>query len=207
MPIIDTAQAYALHRLAGWRLISDQPQKATSGWDTTRLVYAANRPASAGFQIASEWAIGRKLPGLNMFLVDVAPRPLGGGIWSAEVTGQGLLAARLPRVSGSAATIQRSLEDLNAFGTIYPKAEVWESTPTLEVEVINATAPETHLVGTEMRPTQATAVRRSIWSFIQEPTFHFPNGWVLADLRYERLLNKNLWLKVYVWEYRYAFTP
>jgi hypothetical protein len=209
MSFTRTASALTLHRLATWQILSETPQRVSSGWDSTRITYAAMRSTSSANAILAEWPLGRSLPaGLNgqMYLVEAAPRAMGGGIWAVDVVGQGLLANRPPRTTGGAATLQRSMENLLINGRLYPKAEVWESTPTFEVEFI-ASSPETNLVGTALNPSNAPFVRQSEWTWLADPTYHYPNGWVLADLRYEQLLNLSLYLITATYEYRYAITP
>lgn len=207
MPINHTAHAICLHDLTGWHLLQDTPQLVDSGWDTTRRVYASHRGVgTTGDDIIAAWPLGTSL-GPNMYLTECQPRALGGGIWAAECVGKGLLQSRPARYSGGASSIQRSIENLDAFGTIYPKAEVWESTPTLEVDVISTSHPRTWDVGTAEQPVNAPGVRGSVFASIQNAVFHWPNGWVLADVRYEQLLNVSIWLVTYVYEYRMQFTP
>jgi hypothetical protein len=207
MAITNTAHALTLHTLGTWTLMEDTLTKSDSGWDTWRIVYAKNMGFAATSQtVTNQWPLGKRLLG-NFWLTEVTPRCLGGGIWGAECTGKGLSAPRPPRLTGGAASLQRSIENLNAFGQTYPKAEVWESTPTLEVEFISFSSPRTQDVGTSELPINAPSVRPSVWSNILDPTFHFPNGWVLADVRYEQLLDLSVWLITHVYEYRYEFTP
>jgi hypothetical protein len=207
MPLNTTSHTLALHKLGTWQLLEDTCEVVTSGWDTQRQVYGKYVGTGATARsVAAQWHQGQNMGG-NFWLTEVTPRALGGGIWGAECVSKGLSAPRPPRYSGGAASLQRSIENLSAFGQTYPKAEVWESTPTLEVEFISFTPPRTQDVGTEETPINAPPVRPSAWSSILDPTFHFPNGWVIADVRYEQILNLNVWLITMVYEYRYPFTP
>jgi hypothetical protein len=207
MPINHTAHAICLHNLNGWHLLEDSAQLVDSGWDTVRRVYASDKGIlTTADDIVAEWPLGRSL-GANMYLTECQPRALGGGIWAAEVVGKGLLQPRPVRTSGGASSLQRSVEDIDAFGIIRPKAEIWESTPTVEYEFITNQQPRTYDVGKSETPVNAPGVRESVWARIGDPTWHWPNGWVLADVRYEKHIAVALWLVTHLYEYRYEFTP
>lgn len=194
---------------SGWELVDDEPEATDSGWDSLRLEYVAYRPGQPLSAIALEWPVGLQIEGLNFWVQRAKVREIGGGHVAADLHCLGLLQPKGEKVRWSTATQLQGGENIFANGATRSRVLSMESVPVAEVErLIIGGTPATNLVGTVHTPTPTPPVRASYWSGLTDPTYHWPNGWVLLDLTADQLRNvSNAWLERRVWQYVFAQSP
>jgi hypothetical protein len=121
----------------------------------------------------------------------------------------GLAESKPDAVRWFAVTESQSAENILWAGVLRPKLQTEALSVGVEIDrVLIGSAPNMSQVGTNITPPSAPSVRPSEWALIENPTYHYPNGWYLADIRGQQLHGSALaWLATYVYRYRYALTP
>jgi hypothetical protein len=191
---------------SGWEPWSADLEKNESGWDVLVATYITHRPTATAHQIANAWSIGQSIGG-QFWVVKVRPRQLAGGFWLVELTCHGIAAARGPKITGGTATEQQQQKNVATPKGTFDKVTTLESAPTVELEYIALNGAPTYRVGMQGTPGTAVAVRPSVWTTLDDPLYHFPNGWVLMDLPWDRIPNTFVTLYKERWQYIYPFSP
>jgi hypothetical protein len=194
---------------SGWTLDCAQPEVTESGWDTIRARYLAYKGQTEnGAGLADDFPRGGvTVAGLNFRTVRAQPSPLGGGIWAMEVYGHGFVdGTKIKVTGGSRASTQTAENVITDVGTI-PRFTGLEATPTVTIEYFTTGAPETNLVGLGGTPAVAPSVRSSAWTALPNPMQHFPNGWVMTGMDFDRLANTSWHLVAEQWEYIFRYSP
>lgn len=83
------------------------------------------------------------------------------------------------------------------------------SAPGVEIDmVLIGSAPDFTEVGTNSEPPYLPGVASNPWASLEDPTYHYPEGWYLADIRAQQLWGSPLhWLVTYVWRFKYSVSP
>lgn len=199
----------------GWEAWEDDVKKGDSGWDERHTTMAKDFGATGtdGQAIANAFRIGAPAPGGgNFWITGVGgSRNVGGGIWTTIVSSKGLSAARPIKVRGKTSVQQSQGSSIWIFESGYPnfvnKLEALESSPTVEIERISFTQPQTGEVGRAGVPAYAVAVRASVWGSLTDPLWHFPSGWVMVDIDWDKLTGVNVWLIKETWAWIPKITP
>lgn len=208
MAFSDTADHHLLSTLSGWTLQNSEVEIADAGWDSASATYLKKFATTATADtVAAEWEIGDTLLS-SFYLTNARVSPVRGGIWRANVSGKGLISTRPIRVTTGATVTQSNVENVTISGTHYDRAEIKEGTPTVDIEyALSGFDPPLASVGLAGTPDWSPSVRASIWSTIENPLYHFPNGWVLMECTAEQLLDLSLWLVRERWAYVFAWSP
>jgi len=202
-------------------LLERLPSESEAGWDSMRDRYLLRNDA-AGVDpheaIDGFMARGTQVSGKTMWVVSRQPRCLAWGLFEVEVVSLGLLSARGLRVRYDAGANSTSGENVDVPGIgLVSRAEGQESQVTCDIEYIvtSGYAPGdgsfyTADVGTATDPPSGwkPTVKDSIWESIGDPTYHYPNGWVLMTSSLENLPGLDtVWLIRDRYQYIYAASP
>ncbi|NBW11974.1 MAG: hypothetical protein EBR82_28480 [Caulobacteraceae bacterium] len=209
MPVTQHACCLISSIPAAWTLAEETIEQNQSSWDVLTHTYwrdykGANRTAQ---QIVSDFSIGSQLGEGDFWIVKAVPTRLAANIWAATVTGYGLARSRV-KVSGAAQVEHQQHDNTAVPGYATPqKVSVLEAAPTITVEYITTSAPNTQLVGLAGTPPMGYDVRDSIWTSLTEPTLNIPYGWILMDLPFDTLANTDVSLVQEVWQWRFQYAP
>lgn len=196
-------------------LIDRVPQESESGWDTMRDSWLV-RMDSAGIDpqlvVDAHFARGAQISGKNMWIVGSTGRCRGPGIFVIEVTSMGLLSTRGYKVRYGAASEMQQKDNVIVSGVNRPHLATRESAVTAELEYIlfGSASSLTAVVGTTggSLGSWAPTVRSSIWAGIDDPTYHYPNGWVFDAADMENLPGlTTVWLAKEHYAYQYPYSP
>jgi hypothetical protein len=194
---------------SSWQLEYALPEVTESGWDTLRAKYWAYLGfAATGVTTAGDFPVGGvSVAGLNFRTVRSVPRCVGGGIWEMDVFGHGYTdISRIKVRGGSRASTQTAENIVTDVGTI-PRFTGLEATPTVTIEYVTTGLPATNQVGLGGTPAVAPSVRASAWTALANPMQHFPNGWVMTGIDFDRLPNTTWHLAQEQWEYIFRYSP
>lgn len=204
-------KAIVLSAMGGdWEEWSSSAEPTDSGFDTISVSLAKDFRAGGtnGLAIARQFPIGRRIGASNFWITGCKPRLIAGGIWGCDLQGKGLVATRPIKVSGGTGVEQQSTENYvfvpGVGGT--NRLQTLEITPTVNVEYISFNPPATNQVGQAGYSPYVTAVRNSVWTSLSNPLVHFPFGWVMVDMQWEKLSGVNVWLIKEVWQYIYRYS-
>lgn len=194
--------------------ITDTPQAISdfslsepeSGWDSASQKFLVKASMATWPDVRDAYfSKGRPHPTLaNMFIVDRRPTDLGGGDFEIDVTWKGIASdkgyRRRSQVFGETSTGERILIGASIQAEGYPayaeKLKIDQPVLSVETEYFTTTEPvlsevKKPISGT-YTPTLPTPPTQ-IWSWIANPTYVYPSGWVLDSREPEQLLDKNLW--------------
>lgn len=164
-------------------ILDDVPTLPSDGWDSLkrRVMVVDPTITSVHAAIDEHYPRGMQLPGLNMWVTDATGRQVSGGIFLLEIDARGILTARGYKISTSAAVAVQTAQNIFDIDDILrPKIEVAENQVTCDVSYISLAAPpRTNLTGRNATPPSAPPTPTSIWTWLADPTYHYPNGWVL----------------------------
>lgn len=183
-------------------MIDETPSFPESGWDSLRRRYFLHDTTRADAREAAAYHFARgdqltDLAGalINAWIVDFGVKTLGPAFYEIDVLAKGILDARGYKVSGSAAAGMQSGQNITGpDSTVHPKAQTMESEPTLVIEYlllgeISGITFPTAVVGTAQTPPfgWAPPVAPSPWSWIADPTWHYPSGWTVVGSDFDLL--------------------
>jgi hypothetical protein len=164
-------------------ILEDVPTLASDGWDSLKRRVLVVDPTITSVQAAIDEHYPRsgQLPGLNMWVTDATGRQVSGGIFLLEIDARGIFSARGYKIATSAAVSVQSAQNIfDADNILRPKIEVAENQVTCDVSYISlGAAPRTNLTGRNATPPSAPPTPATIWGWLVDPTYHYPNGWVL----------------------------
>lgn len=212
---IDThdASAFCLTSLGSeWELVNYIPEPTESGWDTCIATYMSRQnPAYRGDNAANAFPLGdAAVSGENFWISAVKPKNLGHSFWQVDVTGKGWLNTKAIKVSGGSTVIQQQAENITVGGYgLIPRFSGLEIAPTVNIEYISTSAPETNQVGLAGTPDFTPSVRSSLWGSLTDPLQTFPFGWVMVDMQFEQFAKtgSEIYLIREVWAYIFRYAP
>ena len=100
-------------------------------------------------------------------------------------------------------------QDILYSGTVWPTLQAEQLSIGVEIDtVVIGAQPAMNTVGTNVTPPSPPSVRANVWTSLVDPTRHYPDGWVLVDIRSEQIAGlSTAWLATYVYRYKYALSP
>lgn len=193
-------------------LLDRVPSEAETGWDTMRdrwlirIDAAANDPSAlfSNSTFQGWFARGLQVSGRTMWTVSSAPRLRAPGLFEVESISMGLLSARGYKVTYDAAGAGQTAENITnvpnptppgGTGT-YAKLATKEADVTATFEYVNvASVIPTHAdfltkdTGRAKDPPSgwAPTVPDTVWAFLTQYTYNYPNGWVFEGATMENL--------------------
>lgn len=183
----------------GQNAVSDDEVVTLSeeGFDTMRKPYFMARPTLTAEDLAVLFPQGAQLGSRKWWITSASPVRVGPGVWRADVDFKGWAAVKPAKIRVGAATDQQSGENIRApqfvgdtAGEIFAKVATQESTPTISATFLVenvATTYDTDKVGTAVTPPVSIAVGDSVWDFLTEYVWNWPQGWVLMSSEQDRL--------------------
>lgn len=188
-------------------LLSEDPTEASSGFDslTSRhLVAAPNALAVPALARGTAYAP-------NLYVVSSSSRRIVTGWYIRSTQSMGLLSPSGARVTYSSSPSRQQGENVLVDGTIYRRVTTQEATPTIEIEEI---------VTGEIKGDIATGIAEeppafaippdpvTVWNFLADPTYAFPNGWIRQNVGAQGLRGTTgVWLRRTQWQWVHAFNP
>jgi hypothetical protein len=223
MPFADPISSVVISGLANGAssLLDRAPAEAESGWDSMRDKYLYRNDAAGTdphAAVAAFMVRGSQVSGKNMWVVSRAARCVALGIFVVEVVSMGLLSDRGDRVRYDAGANSQSGQNIAVTGEgTFANLAAQESQVTCDIEYIvtagltpdnaafyTAAVGEAEDPPTDWKPT----VKDSIWDYLAEFTYHYPNGWVLMGSSIENLPGLDtVWLIRDRYQYIYAVSP
>lgn len=197
------------------KLVTDEPEE---GWDGGMWEVLTRQPGAARF------ARGASLPGYaNLFVTDRQKEEVGDGLWWMALTTKGAIDAaktRKRRVDTNEIKVRPSDPNLttpetqtngagfalNANAGTYQNMEVSFANIVVRDTFFKTEKPDTDGIPGNVTPDDAPEVWEFTWS-AATVVANWPYQWCLANIQAEQLLNKNLWMVTYVYEYRPRFMP
>jgi hypothetical protein len=159
------------------RFSHEEPSLTPAGWDTLTQTYHCMRADLTAEDCAELFPIGARLGFRTWWICWAASKPLAVVVGSnaEQQSGERM---RFPRFPG------------DETGQIFPKVQTHENSPTIRVsylvEDIEAEGI-TSLVGTAVTPPVEVAVPASVWVYLNNYVYHWPNGWALMESAQDRL--------------------
>lgn len=192
--------------LAGGQNAVEDDEEATlseEGWDSLRKSYVMARANLTAENLAAMFPQGAQLASRKWWITGARPVRLAPGLWRADVDFKGWAATKAAKIRVGSSAEQQSGENVRApayvgdtVGTVYAKVQTHENAPTIAatylVEDITASGvAKTDKVGTAQTPPVTVAVPDSVWGFLTEFVWHWPQGWVLMSSEQDRLPGTN----------------
>lgn len=218
-------------------LIDLTPRITTAGWDTATAQILIPDPALDAEGALAQFPQGTRIdPEKNWWVTAAKPTSKLPGLWFLELALKGWTGNKPCKINWGAAAQQQSAENVNApppsgTGTeFYPKFQGHEAgnTFTLTYPVLDVLATTaggdpivpSHLVGrsrddspdwTDPNNPSFTigpqTVGESMWTSIADAVYHWPNGWVLADLQADILPGTHVGMITETYNHIRPFTP
>ncbi len=225
MPLTDLSQTIIIGGSTGWLDEDEDPDFKAEGFDVLTVTKVRDYGATVktAEQVAAEWPVGSRIAaGRNFWVVDRKPFRRGGNVWGIVLTCFGLAAERPIKITLNGTS---DVQSLPTTGTsigppFYPypvtvnKGTILESFPTQTVSyVLIGSLPRTENVGRAgtgfQTPPLNIAVRPTVWSYLSNPTAHFPSGWVLSNMPADILAGTDTPVSFVQeeWIYRRLLTP
>ena len=198
-----------------WHAYDESPSRSADGWDTLRIPYYKLSATRLYIEdVAVDFPIGMVLAGRSFWVQDIpALTCRGAGLYEAVVEYKGLAGNQPTVITYGGSANQQSGENIlvteGGVTTLRPKVSTHENTPTATARYITlntATAP-TGDVGTAQIPPSPPQVRPSVWDFLTDPLYHYPNGWVLMSSDVTPLAGTTVGLVADSYQYIHANSP
>jgi hypothetical protein len=191
-------------------LVNEEPTLTNEGWDHLTQIYTVTRATLSPETLAGLFPVGARLGSRNWWITGSRAQERAAGFWivALDYSGWAQTKPSVIRVGASAAS--QTAENVIADGTLRPKVETHQNTPTITVSYLVAnvaTAPKTGLVGTEVSPPVSISVPSSVWATLNPYLYHFPNGWVLMESAEDRLPGATAALVTDTYQYFQIATP
>lgn len=200
-------------------LLDSVPTINESGWDTLRRQYLyLNEDVDSEIDAANLFEIGDQIDSLNAYCVGSTAKAKAPGVFLVDVTAHGLLeAAKAEKIRYTSRSNQQSgnniLDDTSPTPVLRSKVVAHENQVVCTRSfILIGSLPDTDLVATAQDPPDAPgtsdppAVKTTVWSWLPDPTYHYPNGWVLMDLDADTIAGTNVHLVTEVYEYIHEFS-
>jgi hypothetical protein len=209
----------------GMFLIGDDPQITDEGWDTNTIqLILPNLPGITLEEINSRIPVGTQVEGKKWWVTGWKPKELAPKFYGVEVRLKGWVSvpgedSKAWKIKfGSAAESQSGTNIRvpefpgDTVGVVRPKVETHEATPTVSisypVEDFSTLAPAKALVGRAADPdVPGLVVPPTVWAWLADYVYHWPNGWVLMGLEEDRLVGARAALATLSFKYVRDITP
>lgn len=214
-------------------LLTEAPDISESGWDSLTATYALRVADLTAESIAALWPIGRQLGSRNWWVAGSKPACVAPGVWTAEIKYKGWAAMKPCKINHGTAVDSQSGTNIFApvphpgSGSVsYPKVATFESTPTISLTYLSANVEAgwpvmpslPNLLVGRQRTTALTdpvtgatitwpPLAPSVWDFLTESVYHWPNGWILMDLQTDILPGTRAGLVTESYKYIRAISP
>lgn len=219
-------------------LLDSTPSESAQGWDTLRETYLLRTSVASPLALLLDesyqatFARGATLYDTTaqiLFITSTSPRQRAPGLFQIEVNSSGILSPRGFKISYDGLTQNQSLEnalfpDEFDVPTVFPRVSVKERNVTAVIELpligiapsaatfptadigdpVGAVFPSDTLYPADLEPV----VPASVWAFLLDPTYHYPNGWILDSVNLENLagLPDVYWAK-YKFIHQHPYSP
>jgi hypothetical protein len=202
-----------LHRLTGEGVVGSKPEKrirwatrqSAEGWDGARAVWITRTPG------ASKFNLGAAADGFsNLYVMEVEKEELRHGYHEVSLDYQGLVTskpyARRVTVNEQIVSSESMVVSLDPEWEGAQKGEASLGKIVVMDAEVTAVEPNTaQIPGNEVPPDAPSIQVISVTGV--NLTRHWPNGWKLASIDYEKVPGKSLWLVVWTYEYVWVYTP
>lgn len=223
MPFSQTADVFAQFDipLNSWVILDEKPVQTPTGWDelTQRLLgyfptWAAN-PASLMIN-DSGYSQGDNPLGmsgsdiLDFFVTSLEINCIDGPFFEGTLSCKGRISNKV-KLRRFATEVTHTVDEVQIGANLFGRTEVTDGAPGIEItQFVFGSDPNTNLVGTAQTPSPAPAIPSALWASIADPTYHYPNGWVLVSADTDELPGVSAsiaHLSIQRYEYRWAWTP
>lgn len=179
----------------------DLPDLTPDGWDTLTRIYHYHGKVKTAAELAAAHPIGSRIIGTDggftatstWWLERPRQRQLARGIHEIELTYKGWAAVKPPLIQIACSGEQQSAQNVNTPAGLKAKFQTLESMPGFTVSTLEediTTASKTGIVGKEsvdLALPPGVTVANSVWTSLSSYVYSWPNGWVLADTKEDRL--------------------
>lgn len=162
-------------------LLEEMSTEASSGFDTLSLDYLLRDPSVRSLKDVLHFPRGSKLEGLDMWVTARSLKQVGDTLFRLRATSQGILSLRGRRISYSSSANNQNGDNISVEGTLYSRVQTKENTPTITIEEMFQGEIKNEIEGGVEADPPADALPddpTTVWTFLTDPTFNFPNGWV-----------------------------
>jgi hypothetical protein len=177
-------------------VLNEVPTINNDGWDLLVRTEVRRRATFTPEEVAAAYPVGGRLGTRNWWLTAAKPTKIAPGVWKVESSFKGWAATKPAVIRVGANADQQSGENIRApdhvgdtVGSVYAKVETHENMPTIAVSYLVETigTGRTAEVGTAQTLPVTIAVPATVWTFLTEFVYHWPNGWVLMSSEQDRL--------------------
>lgn len=193
----------------GQIVLQDRPEVGDHFDTLRRRILLRDVSLSGPAEAAAGFATGTQLTGTSCYIVSRSAEALAHGIYIIDLVGKGILEASKPsKVKYTAYATQQSAQNIYdpSESTIYAKVVAHEAQVGCDVSYVTSTPP-TDDVATAVTPPNAPDVKSSVWAYLTDPTYHYPNGWVLMACDAEQIPGASVWLVTDRYQYIYPISP
>ena len=166
-----------------WQWLDETPGISPDGWDTLSVKYVKYSPTFlTGESAGLDFATGSKLADRNFWAQGIAgPNCMGGLLYVITVTYKGFAATQPAVLSYSTAAEQQQGENILTPDGLFARVATSQNVPTVNVRYIlpDINNSLTGSVGSELEPPSPLSTPPSVWDFLTQFTYNWPNGWVL----------------------------
>ena len=198
-------------------LVDEEPTLTEEGWDSLTLTYALRRAALTAEQCATLFPQGSQIGTRKFWIVSARPQRVAAGFWLAEVSCKGWAATKPAKIRVGASAESQSGKNVIApapgggYGN-YQNLQTRENTPTVSVSYLAENLNTTSNTASVGRPFALPAgltvdVAASVWDTLNNPTYHWPNGWLLVSSEQDRLPGTAVGLVTDNYHFQRAFSP
>jgi len=190
---------------------------APSGFETLVRYYYARASEIDDAVLQQNFPIGAQLGFRTWWILHPHPKQIAPGFWEIQVTFKGWAGTKFPVITVGASAESQSVQNMrfpryvgDLVGQIFAKGQTHENLPTMRVSYLVENVGEekqTEKVGTAQDPPVELSVPPTIWSYLNEYVYHWPNGWVLMESAQERLPGANAAAVTDSFRYIRTFTP
>jgi hypothetical protein len=206
----------------GQNAIADDetPTLTEDGFDTLRKPYILPRATLTPEDLATLFPQGAQLGTRKWWLTTATPTRLGPGLWRADVEFKGWATTKPAKIRIGTTAAQQSAQNIlaptgpspapNALYALYAKVATQEATPSITATYLVENTTTTHntdKVGRPLTPPVTIALAPSIWDFLTQYVWNWPQGWVLSGSEQDRLPGTAVALVTDTYQYIRPITP
>lgn len=189
--------------------LEEFPRANEEGWDDLTITYLTRRESLTSEALSAAFPLGTRLGTRSWWVAGSAPSCLAAGVWRAEVFFKGWAQLKPAKITIGGSAESQSGENIQTPIGLRERVQTHENTPTMRITypVLNYTDAPTQEVGRSRTPPEAIAVADTVWNFLTNPTYHFPNGWVLMGSNVDKLVGANAAIVSDDYKFIREFTP
>ena len=175
----------------------EEPTINNEGWDSLRITFFKRVATLTAEDAAGMFPIGAQLGSRKWWVSGAVPVQIAPGFFKIVVDHKGWAATKPAKITVGSNANQQGGSNIRApryvgdtVGAIYAKAETHEPMPDITVSYLVANVDaedQTEKVGTAVTPPVTITVPPTVWDFLTEYVYHWPNGWVLMGSAQDRL--------------------